>query len=556
MTSEVDEKYNQSKIERQKYVEAVLNSQSSKNIVVAGPGTGKTYLFKELLKTKQNTLTLTFVNSLVEDLSLELCGISDVKTLHGFARSILASTTSDSIKVFPWLSEVIKEDAKILIGQDVDFNDLFHERDDDSEYLEFYEKRRNYYDKYFGYSDIVFTAVKYLEDNKDKIPSYQHVVVDEFQDFNKLEVSLIDLLAEKNSLLLAGDDDQALYHFKKASPDHIRERHKIENTDYASFTLPFCSRCTKVIVESTNDIIGKAIDNNHLNNRINKEYKYFDDEIKDKVSIDHPKLVYSQVYARQIPWFIEQRIYEIAEHEKSSFSVLIISPTKVQIRSIVSALRGKGFTNIEFTEKKDGNGLMLLDGLKILLEDNKSNLGWRIVTKSIFKDKDFKELLKKTNEDDPKDVIQLVSKDVKNDVNSMLKVCKSIKANTAISSEDLDEFFRRINIDPREKTKEFLLDEIYDTFKKSGNMGIKKIPIKATTVQSSKGLAADYVFITYFDDRYFISNSDKTKISDQDICSFLVALTRAKKKIFLISSNTNDPTFLSWIGGEKIQRFS
>ena len=70
-------KYEQSKKERNEYVNKILESTSSKKIVVAGPGTGKTYLFKQILQNKNNTVTLTFVNSLVEDLSLELYGLSE-----------------------------------------------------------------------------------------------------------------------------------------------------------------------------------------------------------------------------------------------------------------------------------------------------------------------------------------------------------------------------------------------------------------------------------------------------------------------------------------------
>ena len=72
--------------DRKTYVDAVVAAQTRKKLVVAGPGTGKTYLFKDVLRGKRNTLTLTFVNALVEDLSLELFGLSDVKTLHAFAR--------------------------------------------------------------------------------------------------------------------------------------------------------------------------------------------------------------------------------------------------------------------------------------------------------------------------------------------------------------------------------------------------------------------------------------------------------------------------------------
>ena len=126
MEDKNNDKYTASKKARQEYVDAVLNSKSKKNIVVAGPGTGKTFLFKEVLKGRKNSLTLSFVNALVEDLSLELCGISDVKTLHGFARSALGTVVSGSVKVFPKLSEVIKEDAIVLLGKDIDFDYIFH----------------------------------------------------------------------------------------------------------------------------------------------------------------------------------------------------------------------------------------------------------------------------------------------------------------------------------------------------------------------------------------------------------------------------------------------
>ena len=181
-----ENKYVTAKRQRQEHVDAVLRSSSKKKIVVAGPGTGKTYLFKTILHGKKNHLTLTFVNALVEALSLELCDISEVKTLHGFARGVLQQAKGD-IKVFPKLAEVIREDARILLNEDIDFDHLFHNRDDDNIHIEFYRKRKDYYGHY-GFSDMVFAAVKYFGKNTNKIPLFGQVVVDEFQDFNALEV--------------------------------------------------------------------------------------------------------------------------------------------------------------------------------------------------------------------------------------------------------------------------------------------------------------------------------------------------------------------------------
>lgn len=66
--------------------------------------------------------------------------------------------------------------------------------------------------------------------------------------------------------------------------------------------------------------------------------------------------------------------------------MLIISPTKVQARKVAGALKKKGFQGVEFIERADKTP-SLLDGLKVLLENGSSNLGWRIVAGELLKDK-------------------------------------------------------------------------------------------------------------------------------------------------------------------------
>lgn len=551
---ETKNKYDLTEKERQKHVDAILSSSARKKIVVAGPGTGKTYLFQHILENKGKSLALTFINSLVEDLSLELYGISEVRTLHSFARSIL-SKDGENVKVFPKLSEVIKEDAKILLNRDVDFGSSFHNKDIGNKDMDFYEKRRSYYDNHYGYSDIVFSVVRFLESNESNIPTYGQIVVDEFQDFNKLEVSLIELLSKKSPVLIVGDDDQALYDFKNASADYIRERHSDNNVDYVSFTLPYCSRCTRVIIDVANDIITAAKNNGYLSARIDKPYKYFDDKDKDRESSLNQKIIHKSLFAGQIPWFINDQIQKIAGEIKGKFSILIISPTKIQSRAIVEGLRKRGFKNIESTSKKDKKEVTLLDGLKILLEDNKSNLGWRIVSKILLEDKDFKSLLKETEKDSTKSISKIVNVDCKKEIKNLLKIFREIKNDKDVNNNDLDALLKKIKINPYENAKNMLNNEILSSKTRFAHPGLRKIPIKATTIQSSKGLDADYVFITHFDDQFFIKDRDKRKISNQDICNFLVALTRAKRKVFLIPTNMKkEPTFLKWINSSRIER--
>jgi superfamily I DNA/RNA helicase len=544
-------KYELSKKERTESVNKILESSSPKKVVVAGPGTGKTYLFKQILQNKNNTLTLTFVNSLVEDLSLELYGMSEVRTLHSYARSILSKLTNIKIKVFHKLSNIIQEDARLIINEEIDFNKLFHEREDESEHLVFYKKRRIYYD-YYGYASIIFAVVKYFEKYRDKIPIYEQIVIDEFQDFNKLEVSLIDLLAEKSPILLVGDDDQALYEFKSASTKFIRERNNGAEPKYDSFTLPFCSRCTRVIVEATNDIISEAKKKKLLVGRIEKPYKYFEDEEKEKECNKYPQLTYTHQYDKQIPWFIEKKIKELIALEKKSFSVLIISPLKKQSYSISNNLQAKGFQNIDCSIK-DEKELNLIDGFKLLLEDKNDVLGWRIVSKFILPENDFITLLKSTDSNPEKNILELLPKNRIDDLKKVLRVLKYLRKKKPINEEEFDKILNSLELNSFGILKEFLLNEINSTQLRMGDPAIRKIPIKSTTIQSSKGLAADFVFITHFDDSYFIKNMDKSIISDRDVCNFLVSMTRTRNKLFLISSVKEEPTFLRWIKKERYE---
>jgi len=554
MNSTTDkDKHTVAHLDRQRHVDAVLRSLADKKLVVAGPGTGKTCLFKTLLQGKTNTLTLTFVNALVEDLSLELFGLSEVRTLHGFARSQLKSVTQKDVRVFPKLSEVIKQDARILLNTDVEFDYLFHNRIDTDDRLAFYKNRRTYYG-YYGFPDLVYAVVLYFELHEERIPAYGQVVVDEFQDFNTLEVSLIELLARKSPVLLAGDDDQALYEsLKSASSKHIRQRHADKMRGYKCFELPYCSRSTRVIVETVDDIIMHAQNNGLLLERIEKPFRYFPDPEKDAVSDANPQIIYGRVFARQIPWFIVKHLAEITQQLRRKFTVLILSPTRIQSRTIYKALKFKGFRNVHFAEKTDTTSPSLLDGLKLLLVDSGSNLGWRIVSKELLDDTDFERLLRQTEgQDEGKKLIQIVHPSLKRRVKHMLTDLRCVRDGKELEEDRLLKLLDQIGVDAYRPVTESLRDELRLTNPHSVDPGIRNASIVVTTIQSSKGLSADYVFITHIDHLYCVRNKD-VGMTDQDVCSFLVALTRARRKVYLLSTdNAQTPTFLTWIAKNRI----
>jgi hypothetical protein len=542
-----NDKYAEAHQKRKEHIDKILDSSADKKVVVAGPGTGKTYLFKQILRGKKNTLTLSFVNSLVADLSLELYGLSEVRTLHGYARHALATASKTSVKIFPKLIHVIKEDTKILLEKDVDFERIFHLRDDESERLEFYRGRRIYY-AHYGYTDVMYAAALYFEKYPGRVPTFNQVVVDEFQDFNPLEVSLIDALAEKSPILLAGDDDQALYDFKHASSQHIRERHRAEGSAYAAFSLPYCARCTRVIVDAANDLLTTAKGKGLLAGRIDKEFRYFEDEAKETDCKIHPRIDYVQAYASAIPWVVERAISEMAQQLRTKFTVLVITATGGQCRTIAKALMKKGFENVTHVEREPSEPT-LFDGLRLIVEDRNSNLGWRIAASKLLTEADFASLLKAA---DPKIPFKdLLSADLRKMIKALATKLRHVRDDQC-PREELVELLDALEIDPYPSVRADLKARLVS--EKGGEAAIRCIPIKITTVQSSKGLAADLVCIAYLDDQYVIKNPDKTLISDQDACNFLVAMTRARKKLLMISSLKKDPTFLGWIDPGRINR--
>jgi hypothetical protein len=540
-------KYANSKAKRQSYIEKILQSKARKKVVVAGPGTGKTFLFKEILKGKNTALTLTFINSLVEDLSLELYGLSDVKTLHGFARGVMGQATR-SAKIFPKLSQIIKEDAEIILQQKIDFDALFHNMDDGNEHLAFYKLRKSIYGHY-GFTDVIFAAVKYLEQNKNKIPAFDQVIVDEFQDFNLLEVSLIELLGSTSPILITGDDDQSLYFFKNASPDHIRERHG-KGDPYEAFNLPYCSRCTRVIVDAINDVINAAVGEGFLKGRIDKPYLYFEDERKDADCKRYPTLSHVKCFAKQFPYFIEKTVAEIAKERREKFSVLVIAPTKTRCRSVARALRSKGLENIVYVDQQTDNTVTLMDCLSLLVQDKDCNLGWRIAANLYMTADDFRTLLEANAQDSTRPISDLVPDAIKKHVRKALCAFKKVRKEKTINEDASAFLFDALSLDVYSMAQDRLREMIRVRAPRTSDPAIRNISIKITTIPSSKGLAEDYVFVLDFDDRLFLERDGKC--SDQKIYDFLVALTRARKKIFLVSGDSKEPKFLSWIKKERI----
>ncbi len=76
------------------------------------------------------------------------------------------------------------------------------------------------------FDDLLCNTVKLLEENQDVLEYYQnlfkYIMVDEYQDTNKVQYRFVNLLADKNkNICVVGDDDQSIYKFRGATIENI-----------------------------------------------------------------------------------------------------------------------------------------------------------------------------------------------------------------------------------------------------------------------------------------------------------------------------------------------
>ena len=106
------------------------------------------------------------------------------------------------------------------------------------------------------YGEIILHTIKYFEENSScsELVMFDHVLVDEYQDLNKAEQRMIDLISKHGSLVVIGDDDQSIYSFKHAYPDGIREFDK-SHDNCSDHVFTECRRCPKTVIEKASRLI-------------------------------------------------------------------------------------------------------------------------------------------------------------------------------------------------------------------------------------------------------------------------------------------------------------
>lgn len=105
--------------------------------------------------------------------------------------------------------------------------------------------------------------------NAVNLVNLRHLIVDEFQDLNPLDLSFVNHLVQQGAtLFIAGDDDQSVYSFRFADPSGI-QNFLVTYPGAAPHNLDSCFRCTTSVLASSVSLIGanaapNRIPKNHL----------------------------------------------------------------------------------------------------------------------------------------------------------------------------------------------------------------------------------------------------------------------------------------------------
>lgn len=280
--------------------EEAITHKGGPLMVLAGPGSGKTlvitYRVKWLIENAgvhpSNILVITFTRAAAEEMKKRFFmfdGMANTPVTFGTFHSIFFMILRYAYRYTA--ANIIREDVKRRYIKEMTEN-MELEIEDENEFLsgiineisyvkgemmslsyyhsnncsdelfaqiyEGYEKRLRE-ENLIDFDDMLVFCYELLKEREDIRTlwqnKFQYILIDEFQDINKVQYEIIRMLAGKGDhLFIVGDDDQSIYRFRGARPeimlgfekDYPEAKKVILNTNY---------RCSEEIVESAEHLI-------------------------------------------------------------------------------------------------------------------------------------------------------------------------------------------------------------------------------------------------------------------------------------------------------------
>ena len=289
-------------MECNKEQEEAIMHRDGPAMVLAGPGAGKTYVITNRVKAlideygvkPEQILVVTFSKAAAVEMKerfemltggqrlpvrfgtfhsvffqiLRLAYHYEVKDIatpalkYRFLEEILNETGYEVDDKKEFLSDIEKEISRVK-GEGIEIDCYFSSACSAEIFQKMY---RGYQEKLqrhrcLDFDDMVVYTYQLLKEREDIRRRWQaqfrYLLIDEFQDINRLQYETVCMLAEpENNLFIVGDDDQSIYGFRGAKPGIMLSFPK-RFPDTKQIVLGVNYRCSDEIMKAAERLIGK-----------------------------------------------------------------------------------------------------------------------------------------------------------------------------------------------------------------------------------------------------------------------------------------------------------
>lgn len=409
---------------------------------------------------------------------------------------------------------------------------------------------------FMDFNDLLILANEYISTDKKLLKAlknrYKFFQIDEGQDTSTLQFEIIrKIVFPENNVFIVADDDQSIYSFRGASPENLLNFKNI----YPNSKIFFMDknfRSTKNIIKISNKII--------QGNKIRYE-KYSKHTTEENSQIMLFKVKNSTIQARELV----KRISEINPNE----TIGVLYRNNISSLYIADILKNNDIDFFVKENKFDFYSNRILNDVKNILLFSEDTTDLEVFKRIYFKlnayiKKDF--ITKLEYKPYNQCVLEsLLDLDELNDfyLNKFTSLRNDFKRLKRMKMEDkidcilyelgygdyLDNFndFSNLNynlifdlikyLSKDLKTFDEFIEKLDNLKELLKNASSSKSNISISTIHSSKGLEYDNVFIIDLIDGEFpqksILNSFDEKLLEEERRLFYVAMTRAKKRLFL-----------------------
>lgn len=201
-----------------------------------------------------------FHNECCLPIRFSLAGTSDQLDL--VRRALDEKGWGGDYKAEELLNRISKAKNALLLPNQVELAPKEHFSDEDpallSQVYSLYERQLGL-NNAIDFDDCILKVATVLKENSDVLNKVQHlfthILVDEFQDTNFAQLSILEMIGKKShNVCVVGDDDQSIYSWRGAMVETLdRFEQSFPSTNLIKLEQNY--RCSNVILEAANNLI-------------------------------------------------------------------------------------------------------------------------------------------------------------------------------------------------------------------------------------------------------------------------------------------------------------